>query len=342
MLMICALIIGFFALNGVLTAPVAVVEAQQPITTEEVQPTVQSQQPPVATEVPPGLAVPTETPTEAPTATTPANALGDALPVLVNARIDLELLASDRLGANRPVGWSGSNDMNDPQIALLIRLDLELLVGTTISPDSRPAGWFGAVASSTFAIARDIRHDLELLADLLVEPGVRPTGWVGDDPIMRCNRATQTLVALLERSFRGSGAFVLTADTNAPDFCVQAELEASRFAEINLLSDTAATNSGLLTGSSPGAITPNGRFTIAFLDRDARQRVGIIPEGTQLTVVARSYTTFSAMLLVQGDGFQVFVDYTTTTLTAEQFETLPNVDGIEIAPFCDADWCTSG
>jgi hypothetical protein len=351
-LALCTVMLCALVLHQAANSPAAVAEAQQPISTEPVEtvvpvealptdiapPTIQVEQP-----VDPSLPT-VAAPTETPAPTQPSSALGDALPVLINARLDLDVLANDRLGGQRPAGWNGSSDFNDTQIPLLIRLDLELLTGTTMGADQRPEGWFGAVASSTYAIARDIRHDLELLADTIVGPGVRPNGWTGDDPIMRCNRSTQALVGLLERSFRGSGGFELQADANSPTFCSLAEVEASRFTEINLLSDSTSSSGGLNAPSvaSTGAITPSGGFTIAFLDRDAQQRVGIIPRDTGLTVIARSYTTYSAMILVQSAGFQVFVDYTTTTLTEEQFDALPNVDGVDHETFCDADWCSSG
>ncbi|NWF68037.1 MAG: hypothetical protein HXY40_03035 [Chloroflexi bacterium] len=335
----CTVVICLLALAHAADAPAADAALwQQPIATQEAQqistlpPTWTPTSAPSATPAPSATAGPTQ----------PATALGEALPVLINARLDLETLANAQLNGQRPPGWNGSQDFNDPQIPLLIRLDLELLVGNLLGADQRPAGWFGPVASSLYAIARDIRHDLELLADAVVQPGVRPAGWVGDDPLMRCTRATQALVSLLERSFRGSGGFTIQADPNSPDFCAQVELEASRFTEVNLLGGSSSGGLNAPSAQASGTITPLGSFTVAFLDRDARQRVGVIPRDTPLTVVARSYTQYSAMILVQAAGFQVFVDYTSTTLTPEQFETLPNIDGVTFEPFCDADWCSSG
>ncbi|MFN8376185.1 MAG: hypothetical protein U0694_25335 [Anaerolineae bacterium] len=336
-LALCTVMLCVLALHEAVHSPAAIAEAQEPITTPEpIQPIG-----PVETFT--NTPEPTIAATATPEPTQPSAALGEALPVLINARLDLDVLANDRLGGQRPAGWNGSADFNDAQIPLLIRLDLELLAGTTMGADQRPAGWFGAVASSTYAIARDIRHDLELLADTIVGAGIRPNGWTGDDPIMRCNRATQALVGLLERSFRGSGGFELQIDPNSPQFCTQAEIEASRYTEVNLLSNNTGASGGLnAPAAASGTVTPIGNFTVAFLDRDAQQRIGIIPRGTALTVVARSYTTYSAMILVQAAGFQVFVDYTTTTLTEDQFEPLPNVDGVDFDTFCDADWCSAG
>jgi hypothetical protein len=326
----------------IILLPAAVVSAQdQPIATEDVQappptqPVIQPTAPlptPMAPEVTTDAAQPTQAaqPTAAPV-------VNEGVSILINARSDLELLANDRLGSQRPTGWSGSMNVNDPQLAILVRLDLELLAGQLVGANTRPPGWFGAVPSTPFAIARDIRHDLELLADTTIQPNVRPPGWAGDDPIYRCDRATQTLVAVLERG----GVFRLNLDPLAADFCQQAAVEASRFAEANLLSNPAP---GQTPGSAAppvqGSVTVNNSFTVAFLDLDARQRVGIIPNGETFTPVARSSNPFSNMMLVRGNGFEVYVDYATTTVTTEEFQALPTVDTVPPNPACTAAWCS--
>ncbi len=115
---------------------------------------------------------------------------GDTLTVLVRSRSDLEILVDQQMGVGvRPVGWSGSLDVNNPQLPILIRSDLDLLMATLVGLDHVPAGWFGAQPSTPIAIARDIRHDLELLADAVVGFNVRPPGWNGDVPLMRCDRS---------------------------------------------------------------------------------------------------------------------------------------------------------
>jgi hypothetical protein len=250
--------------------------------------------------------------------------LDEANLILTKARTDLDLLAFTQLGNDRPQGWSGISDLDNPQLAILIRLDLEILANTLLGQP--PSGWFGVVNSTPYAIARDIRHDLDLLAEIVGQP----VGWIGDAPIMQCSRATQTLVDVME----AAGVFVLTADPNADDFCRQAEIEASRFAEINLLA-------GPVAGANPltGPATINSDFAVGFLDRGASQRVGVIPRDTSLTPVGRSPAQFSNMMLVTGDNFAVFVDYQFTTFTREEYNELPSVDGIEITPFCGADWC---
>jgi hypothetical protein len=278
-----------------------------------------------------------------PTATPVPPAIpSDALPVLISARTDIELLAIAELGADRPTGWSGSLDVNDANLALLLRLDLELLVGRLYSLDARPQGWFGAVPGSPFSIARDIRHDLELLADTVIAPNVRPPGWAGDSPLMRCDRATQVLIDLIE----GSG-FVLTTDPLLPDYCQLAAIQASQFAENNSVAvPAAAAVSQSVSSDVPvvalpegSTIRPSGDITFAFLNRYATERVGTIPEDETFVPVARSYRQFSNMTLVRGANFEVFVDYKTTTLTAGQFEALPNVNDAAANPTCEAEWC---
>jgi hypothetical protein len=288
--------------------------AQEPVTTPEAEAT-------------PEVAV---TPEPAPVSPIAA----EAIPVLINARTDLELLANQVLNAERPVGWSGSVDTNNIQLPILIRLDLELLAGTILGPNQRPPGWFGAVPSTTYAIARDIRHDLETLADTVNPPNVRPPGWAGGDPLMRCDRSVQMLVTVLERS----GRFTLQVDLNDPNFCQAAELQASQFAESNLnaLTQPATTAS---SGLPAGSLQVDSEFAVAFLTRFGSRQVGAIPLGTVVTPVARSTAQFSRMMLVRGDGFEVFLDYRDTTIDDAGFLALPDVDTITSAPVCRASWC---
>ncbi|MBZ0290034.1 MAG: hypothetical protein K8I30_20585 [Anaerolineae bacterium] len=281
-----------------------------------------------------------ETTEEAPEATieaaataepTPVSApVSDALSVLISARTDLELLANNQMGSQRPTGWSGSLDINSPDMLLLLRLDLELLVGTLYGLDTRPPGWFGPTPGTAYNIARDIRHDLEVLADTLIAVNVRPPGWTGDLPLMRCDRATQALIDLLS----GTG-FTITANPLSPDYCQQAATQASQF------SAGGGTASLVANQVAPveGAIHANGAATLAFLDRHARKRVGLIPETVTFVPLARSYAQFSHMTLVRGSNFVVFVDYTTTTLSEEAFDALPNINDTEQQSICDADWC---
>lgn len=268
-------------------------------------------------------------------APTPVLVSSEVLPILVNARSDLEILANQQLGAARPEGWSGSLDVNNPQLALLIRLDLEVLMANLVGLESIPAGWFGAVPSTPHAIARDIRHDLELLADIVVGPSVRPPGWAGDDPAMRCDRSTQNLLRLLRNGYQ----FEPTVLPTSPDYCQQLAVQVGQFVEVNLLAGSSAASP--LAQSVGGSGTENAIADIglAFLDRDATRRVGTIPSTESFTPVGRSQTQFSRMTLVRGAGFEVFVDYSTTTITEAEFLSLPDVNGLNAQPFCDAAWC---
>lgn len=276
------------------------------------------------------------TPEAAPDMTTPP-AQPSEVTLLLSARSDLENLVNATRAGVRPDGWTGAIDIADPNLALLIRLDLELLAGALLGANIRPDGWFGAIASTNYAIARDIRHDLELLAETVLG-AQRPAGWVGGEPLLRCDRTTQALVQLLELN----GVFVLQADRTAPDFCARAAQEASVFVEINYLA------TGTLVGErispvigSPfvGDNTINSEFAVGFFDTGAVRRAGVIPNGTSFTPIARSYTQFSNMMLIEGDGFVVFMDYQFSTVTDDQFEALPDVNTLEYSASCSAEWC---
>lgn len=289
--------------------------------------------PQIATVTPGGEVLVPEVATVTPSAPIVVN---EGLPVLVSARSDLELLANAGMGSGRPEGWSGSLDVTDPQLALLVRLDLELLAGATLGETVRPPDWFGAVNGTPYTIARDIRHDLELLADVLVQPGVRPPGWAGSDPLLRCNRATQAVVMLLEKN-----GITLTSDPTLPEFCHNIEIEGTRYLEGDLL------QLGSSTGPTANADLPfPGReFNLivtgaaVFYDRNARERAGTLPSSVSFTPLSRSTTQFSNMMIIEGDNFRVFVDYSYTNVTLAQFEALPSIDAVGSDVYCEADWC---
>jgi len=315
---------------------VAPTESGPPVDTANLTPVVTSSGPPgLATPIP-DVAIVEETPEPEPEVIV----VDDSVPVLIRVRADLEALASETYGlGQRPEGWSGSIDTNDPQMGLLARLDLEILSGLIHSATERPAGWFGAVASTPFAIARDVRHDMELLADTVLGFNVRPSAWQGDEPLMRCNRATQSLVGLLLQG----GVFSVTIETTSPTFCGEVEIQASQFVETVLLAnpqftgDLTTTTNVVTTG---GSADVNSEFAIAFLDRNAYGRVGVVPNGSSFTPIGRSYAQFSNMMLIQGDNYIVFVDFQFTSVTEEVFRALPDVDGIGSEPFCSAGWCS--
>ncbi len=297
-------------------------------------------------------APPTATPTTPPPPTfTPPPDISSVLPdadrtsqILLTARNDIEILANSQLGAaTRPVGWSGSFNISDPQMALLARLDLEALADELLI-DGRPPGWFGVQGTSAYATARDIRHDLEALADVVVAPNVRPPNWMGDDPIMRCSRSTQALTQLLE----SRGLYTPVAVPGSPTYCRDLEAEISVYTESNLLDGTTGSGEQAAAEEAPAegeAVSPNAPATIidpialAYYDRGASQIAGTIPEGTTVTPVARSYAQFSRMTLVRGEGFQLFVDYQATTLDLTAFEALGSIDVIDASTSCTPVWC---
>lgn len=276
----------------------------------------------------------------------------EALEVLVRARSDLELLATDQIGRVRPQAWNASLDINDPQLAVLIRLDLELLAAYLLDVNTRPDGWFGATAGTPFSVARDIRHDLELLADTVIAANQRPTDWSGDDPLMRCNRSTQTLVLLLERS----GIYSPLTDPRSPNYCGAVSVEINQFVEANYpnglgVLPQAQTSSPVAAMTAPEAAADSSPISgddvhfandwtaIAFLDRYAMRRVGTIPAEEPFRVLARSYTQFSRMILVEGADFLVFVDYRSTTLPGSVFDDLPDINTGVYETTCEAGWC---
>jgi phosphate transport system substrate-binding protein len=250
--------------------------------------------------------------------------------LLVNARVDLEALAAEKTGTTRPSGWSGNLDVNNPQLPLLIRLDLELLAATVYGANARPENWFGAVNSTKFAIARDIRHDLEILADAILGSTTRPATWAGSDALYRCDRSTQSLVSLLQKF----NLYTISANAQSPDFCEQLALDISRFTEVNLLPTGAGGGS-----SAPGAVTIDTQFGVAFFDRGARATAGVIPQGTSVKPIARSYAQFSNMTLVEGDGFRIFIEWPNTTLSKTEWEKLPNEAEMEYETVCETGWC---
>lgn len=282
---------------------------------------------------PEGTVEPTPVPSLTPSMT-PTPVISDDAQLLVRARADLELLAESQMPGVRPEGWSGNSDPYDTQLALDTRFDLELLYGTLVDIDARPKDWIGAVGSTPIYIARDVRHDLELMADLFFGPTSRPSGWYGGDPLFRCNRATQVLVELLARG----GLFRVDTNPNDPNFCREVEIAATLYTETQVLANA---RRGIFSPEialvSNNEITTD--FAVAWLDSAARIRVGVVPKFTPVKVIGRSYATFSNMMLVSGPDFQVFVEYSNTTVTPDQFRALPNVATLDIAPVCFAEWC---
>jgi hypothetical protein len=250
--------------------------------------------------------------------------------LMVSARVDLEALAVEEMGVNRPSGWNGNLDVENPQLPLLLRLDLELLAASVYGANTRPDDWFGAINSTHLAIVRDIRHDLEILADSILGSRQRPTTWAGGEALYRCDRSTQALVSLLQKY----AYYTISIAPNNPTFCDQLAIDISLFTEINLLPVNQGAGS-----SAPATVTVNTIYGVAFSDTSAIGVQGLIPEATVIQPIARSYAQFSNMTLVEGDGFRVFVERTNTSLTRDQWELLPDVAGLEYEIVCEANWC---
>jgi hypothetical protein len=258
-----------------------------------------------------------------------------ALPILAAAIADIDLLATQAIGtAQRPVGWSSTADLNDPDLPIKVRLNLELLA-TLIGGDARPAGWFGVVGTVPIGIARDIRHDLELLADgVLGTSAIRPAGWQGDNPIYRCGRATQAILILLEAQ-----NLTIPVDFTQPDYCARAEIDTAVYVERNVLQPLRAGAIQRAGVARTYTYTTTRPFGVVFFDRDARRRAGVLPVETGFEAIGRSTRGFSNMTLIEGDGFRLYVDYTTTPLTRAQFEALPDFTDLGLEIFCAAQWC---
>ena len=202
------------------------------------------------------------------------------------------------------------------------------------------SGWFGAVPSSEYAIARDVRHDLELLADAIFGNNERPNGWEGpSDPVMRCDRATQALVGLL----RAGGAFAVPqADPTSATYCTDLTQEATVFTEVNLLnrSDFRLSIPGSGGGSTfSGDTLIETDFAVGFYDRGASIRGGVIPNGTPVRVIARSYAEYSNMMLVEGDGFALYLEHQNTSITPTEFFALRDAAQLGTETYCNVAWC---
>ncbi len=261
-----------------------------------------------------------------------------ALPLLASARNDLEILADAIFEAtDRPAGWEGTRNTDNQQFPLLLRLDLETLAAVFYGRETRPDNWTGAVSSTQLAIARDIRHDLEVMAlDYYGGLSEYPPGWDDIDPVLRCARSTVNLVDVVREA-----GFALQVSPAAPGYCREVEVAASRFAEVNLLLPEARIQRDGNRVQIVGDIVIDTRFGVGFFDRNGRQKAGVIPQGTPVQPIARSFVQFSNMTLVQGPDFLLFVDWLDTSLTSVQFRTLPDVNTVEAELYCRALWCSN-
>ncbi|GAB4551598.1 MAG: hypothetical protein OHK0023_18720 [Anaerolineae bacterium] len=156
----------------------------------------------------------------------------------------------------------------------------------------------------------------------LAQGGGTPT----PEPFDTCGRTIANVVRLLIRDYE----FKPVAAPSNSNYCTALETEVNVFME-----------QAILEPSLDEGVAGESRDAFAFVDYAAQQFVGVMPSGTKFTAVARNGLPGSQMMLVQGEGFSVFVDYTFTTLKEFDFGSLPDYrdyDG-SLETFCRAQWC---
>jgi hypothetical protein len=136
---------------------------------------------------------------------------------LFDTRVDLEITADAVFGVERPAGWTGNINVNTLGFVIDLWVDNEILADSIFGAGVRPSGWLGAGVGtpSTLTLARNVRQDLELSADAFFGAGVRPPEWRGAPPIVRCGRALQNTLIMLDR-FYGIRS---TTPESALDYC---------------------------------------------------------------------------------------------------------------------------
>lgn len=289
-------------------------------------------------------------------------------------RTDINTLYRAILGTDVfPAGWTNTPETNG------LRHDLDQLrgIGAQVGQAVTDSAWFGAVFGTDWVVGRALRHDLEVLADAKLGYNTRPDGWtyVAPSPeagaLLRCPRGTQNLARLLQKD----AGFTYTADVYDAGYCTWVDIQAGRFVTANLPSETgggeesaaaaapavaapavsggAATTEGGLTSAAAsvapmvvaiGGIDGQAVSPTAYLDRQARQAIGVILRGTALRALARSSAEGSRMMYVTGEGFHVWVGWPWTTLTEEQYLSLPLAESVQdqlpqllcFATFCEA------
>lgn len=253
--------------------------------------------------------------------------LPDAIFLLSTARGDLERLADELLGLNtRPPGYSGSRDLDSPNLIGDIFLDMNLLADDVLGSGQRPRGWIGIVVPSPGQSYFNLRFDLELLTDETLGRDVRPTGWQAVEPIERCRPAVRSLVFLVEQNYN----FSLTEiDPEAESYCAQVEEAINAVVENPPVLDIVEEQERL-TGTS--------NFAFAYLDVAATQYMGIMPGGTRFRAVYRNFGE-SNMMFVSGADFALYIDRRFTTLPETVFNSLPTLENVRPIAFCDASWC---
>ncbi len=121
---------------------------------------------------------------------------------IFDTRADLEVLANEAYGgAVRPDGWLGNSDLASPTVVTDLWFDNEVLANTIFGEGVRPESWIGVTATVAEVLSRNVRHDLELSADEVLGLNQRPPEWRGGDPLIRCERSLQNVIAALDRFY---------------------------------------------------------------------------------------------------------------------------------------------
>ncbi len=261
-------------------------------------------------------------------------------------RADLNALYTAIIASEEfPSEWSGDAG------AAGIRQDLEYMRRVTgqIEREITDDDWFGAVFGADWVVARANRHDLEILADYKTSSEGRLEGWTytGSD-LVRCSRAVQNLVSLIE----ASGGFTYEPTAITPDYCPFTTRQATSFVESGVggpgqgggTLPTGETTSGTTVtgpiGTAVDGLAAQATSPNAYLDMRAQVQIGVIPRGTPFTALARSSAENSHMMYVVGQAFSVWVAWPWTTMTEQQYISLPFVDDVLLPQLlCYASWC---
>ncbi|PJF21020.1 MAG: hypothetical protein CUN56_13205 [Phototrophicales bacterium] len=248
-------------------------------------------------------------------------------------RGDLERLADEVLGlSTRPIGWTWSqgDDENSPTLADDLNADLNNLADTQIGRDQRPPGWVFFVPDSLAAAYRNLRFNLELLADTLLGEDVRPFGWQGEDPLNRCEPATQALTFIAQINY---GFTIDETLQNASDFCNIVD-----FTVNSLTENPPQPTEEDIEDAADREFSAESLNAFSYLDVGATQYMGIMPRGTEFRAWYRNYGE-SNMMFVTGDGFGLYVDRRWTTLDPDIYARLPTLEGVRPLTFCETLWC---
>jgi hypothetical protein len=173
---------------------------------------------------------------------------------------------------------------------------------------------------------------LMLLCALLASAQRQTSAQDGDaNPAEKCGRTLANLYRLVQGDYLQTDVpFKPVAKATDLNYCQALERELNLYIERVIFAEDYVE---IVEGRSENAF--------AFLDLAAQRYVGTMPRGTLFRALARNSLPGSRMMFVKGENFSVFVDYTFTTLSRDEFESLvgfQEYDG-DITPLCAADWC---